>query len=88
MKLLKMVLMLLVSAGVTVLSLGCNPESNPASVTETQIVTVERGDIAVDITAVGNLALSLTEELAFDLFYAEGTVEEVLVEEGESNHGA
>jgi RND family efflux transporter MFP subunit len=42
---------------------------------------VQRGDLTVDITASGNLALSLKEDLAFEMA---GTVEEVMVEEGES----
>jgi len=39
---------------------------------------VQRGDLTVDIISAGNLVLSHTEDLAFDLFYQEGTVEEVL----------
>jgi len=48
------------------------------------VVTVQRGDLTIDIIAAGNLALSRTEDLAIDLFYQEGTVEEVLVEEGDT----
>ena len=62
---------------------GCGSEPGEAEEIETQIVTVQRGDLTIDITAAGNLALSHTEDLAFDLFYQEGTVEEVLVEEGD-----
>jgi len=50
-------------------------------VAEDQIVTVRRGDITIDITAAGNLSYSLQEDLAFDMA---GTVEEVLVEVGDS----
>jgi HlyD family secretion protein len=55
------------------------PDSAPAA--EHQVATVQRGDIAVEISAAGNLALSVTEDLAFEI---SGTVQEVLVEEGDS----
>jgi len=59
--------------------IGCSePESE---VSENQIVTVQRGDLTIDITAAGNLALSRTEDLSFEMA---GTVEEVMVEEGDS----
>ena len=64
--------------------LSCASESESVAVTEDQVVTVQRGDLTVDITAAGNLALSRAEDLAFDLFYQEGTVAEVLVEEGDT----
>ena len=58
---------------------------------EGQTWTVQRGNLSVDITAAGNLALSRTEDLAFDLFYGQsgtsgtkGTIGEVLVEEGDT----
>jgi HlyD family secretion protein len=69
-------------AGLIVQSLGC--ASAEAQTGEGQVVTVQRGDLRVDITAAGNLALSRTEDLAFDIFYPEATVEEVLVEEGDT----
>ena len=84
MRTLKIMLTILVVCSITVLSLSCASESEEAGLLENQVVAVQRGDLTVDITAVGNLALSRTEDLAFDLFYQEGTVEEVLVEEGES----
>ena len=80
---LKIMLITLVLCGVSVLSLSCASESD-SSPSENQVVTVQRGNLTIDITAAGNLALSRTEELAFDLFYLEGTVEEVLVEESDS----
>jgi HlyD family secretion protein len=55
------------------------PDSAPAA--EHQLATVQRGDLAVEISAAGNLALSVTEDLAFEI---SGTVQEVLVEEGDS----
>ncbi len=69
--------------GLAVPLIGCGSEQSEAEAQESQIATVQRGDLAVEITAAGNLALSRTEDLAIDLFYPEGTVEEVLVEEGD-----
>jgi HlyD family secretion protein len=46
-----------------------------------QIATVQRGNLTIDITGAGNLALSQTQDLAFEMA---GYVEEVLVKEGES----
>ncbi|MFC1917682.1 HlyD family efflux transporter periplasmic adaptor subunit [Chloroflexota bacterium] len=63
---------------------GCGSEPDQAGEAGNETITVQRGDLAVEITAVGNLALSSTEELTFDLFYQEGTVEAVLVEEGDT----
>ena len=60
---------------------GCTSKSKSASVSENQVATVERGDITIDIPAAGNLSYSLMEDLAFDMA---GTVEEVLVEVGDS----
>jgi len=51
------------------------------------VVTVQRGNLTIEITASGNLALSLKEDLAFEIGGTEQdplTVEEVLVEEGDS----
>ncbi len=65
--------------GLSVPLIGCSePESE---VSENQIVTVQQGDLTIDIAAAGNLALSLTEDMAFEIA---GTVEEVLVEEGDT----
>ena len=79
MKLLKIAVTALVLCGVIALSLGCS--SNSTSTGETQTATVQRGNLTVSITGTGNLALSRTENLAFEMA---GTVEEVLVDEGES----
>ncbi len=84
MTLVKIMLITLILGGLVVPTLSCGSESSEAESIETQIVTVRRGDLTIDITAVGNLALSHTDDLAFDLFYQEGTVEEVLVEEGDT----
>jgi len=80
MKILKIMVVLVVLCLVSTLSLSCASEPDSA-VTEEQVVTVERGNLIIDITAAGNLALSCKEDLAFEI---SGTVEEVSVEEGES----
>ncbi len=49
-------------------------------VSESQIVTVQIGDLTIDITAASNLALSAREDLPFR---TAGFVEEILVEEGD-----
>jgi len=82
MKLLKIILTVLVLGGLTASLLSCGSESDEA-IPENQIITMQRGNLTIDITAAGNLALSHTEDLAIDLFYQEGTIEEVLVEEGD-----
>jgi len=84
MKALKILLITLALCSISVLSLSC--ASEPESSSEQQVVTVQRGNLTVDITASGNLALSRMEDLAFDIpGRAEAiTVEEILVEEGDS----
>ena len=84
MSILKIMLITLILGGLAVPAISCASESNTASAPEKQVVTVQRGNLVIDITAVGNLALSLKEDLAIDLFYPEGTIEEVLVEEGDT----
>ena len=74
----------LILGGLIILLLSCTSEPDSESLLENQVVTVQRGDLTVDIISAGNLVLSHTEDLAFDLFYEEGTVEEVLVEEGDT----
>jgi len=72
-------ILVLCGVGAFLLISAFKPESEPVS--ENQAITVQRGDLTVDITASGNLALSVEEELAFEMA---GTVEEILVEEGDS----
>jgi len=80
MKVSKIVLILML-CGISVVATGCASESDSASVSEDLVVTVQRGDLTIDIAASGNLALSVMEDLAFEI---SGTVEEILVEEGDS----
>jgi RND family efflux transporter MFP subunit len=83
-RILTIILTVFILAGITGPLIGCGSELDEAGTAETQVVTVERGDLTIDITAAGNLALSRTEDLAIDLFYQEGTIEEVMVEEGDA----
>jgi len=80
MKVTKIILALIL-CGISVMSLGCAGESESETAPENQVITVQKGNLTVEVSAVGNLALSRKEELAFE---RSGTVEEVLVEEGES----
>jgi len=80
MRILKITLITLVLCSISVLSLSCASDSDSA-VSQNQVITVQRGDLTIDIAAAGNLALSFKEDLAFEM---SGTVEEVLVEEGDS----
>ncbi len=80
MKFLRIILAVLMLGGISALSLSC-ASGEDSEATENEVVTVERGDLTIDITAVGNLALSHKENLSFEM---SGMVEEVLVEEGDS----
>jgi len=81
MKIIRNVLLLLLASCLAgVLLLGCGSEPEAEAVTEDQIITVQRGDLIIDVISSGNLALSHTEDLAFEIA---GTVEAVLVEEGD-----
>jgi len=90
MTILKILLTTLIAGAITVPLLSCTADADSATPSENQVATVERGNLTIDITAVGNLALSVKEDLAFDVFYPattrenKATVAEVLVEEGES----
>ena len=86
MKAFKTILIILILSSLTLVMFGCGSSSKTASA-ESQIATVKRGNLTLDITAAGNLALSRTEDLAIDLFYptgTKGTLASVLVEEGDS----
>jgi macrolide-specific efflux system membrane fusion protein len=79
-KVIKIAMVTLVLASISVLSLSCGSGSS-STAAPTQTATVQRGNLTVAITASGNLALSVTEDLPFEMA---GTVEEVMVEEGDS----
>ncbi len=78
MKALKVIVIILLLCGVSIVPLGCSSDSEDA--VEDQVITIERGDLVIEITAVGNLELSHKEDLDFEI---SGTVEEVMVEEGD-----
>jgi len=75
------IVLAVVSCGVVafVLISVFKPDSSPAL--QYQIATVKTGNLTVEISGSGNLALSSTEDLTFEIA---GTVQEVLVEEGDS----
>jgi len=64
----------------TMVFLAGSAYKSATAVSENQIVTVQRGDLTIDITAASNLALSVREDLPFQ---TAGFVKEVLVEEGD-----
>ena len=59
---------------------GCGGKSDIAEKPEYQLVPVQRGDLAVEVTATGNLLYAYEEALSFGV---PGTIDEVLVEEGD-----
>ncbi len=71
----------LLLGSIGLLFLSCTPKADPMAVSENDVVTVQQGDLIIDITASGNLSLSVKEDLTFEM---SGTVEEILVEEGDS----
>ena len=79
MRLLKIMPITLVLCVVSILSSSCASEAEQAY--EGQAVTVQRGDLRIDITGVGNLALSNKVDLAFEM---DGTVQEILAQEAQS----
>jgi macrolide-specific efflux system membrane fusion protein len=84
MKFWKALLVVFVSAVLLVGLFGC---SKKAATTTTTQYTVKRGDISNTITAAGNLALSVTQDVVVNLFYpngVKGTIASVLVELGDS----
>lgn len=78
MKLIKLSLFFLVLGIIITSALACNSKGEDQLPLLT--VKVQRGDLRTEVTASGNLSLSQTEDLAFDV---EGTVEKVLVEAGD-----
>jgi len=74
-------LIVAITGGLAIPLSGCTPESEATAIEEYQVITVQRGDITIDMAAAGNLSYSLQEDLAFEMA---GTVEEVLVEVGDS----
>ncbi len=88
MRLFNKALIALVLFSVVIFLPGCAAKSTATS--QGQVATVRRGNISTNITGVGNLALSHTEDLAFNIPASFNivsnpiTVEEVLVKAGDS----
>jgi multidrug efflux pump subunit AcrA (membrane-fusion protein) len=77
-------LLLVAAVGIAILPLGCQ-QSMP--VVQTQYATVTRGDLSTDITASGNLAYLLTEDVDFEVSGTTDnpvTIKEVLVKVGQT----
>ena len=80
-KIARVILTGLVLTGLLLVSAGCSSGQDTSQEQETETTTVQRGDLTLEITSVGNLELSQAEDLAFEMA---GTVEEVLADEGDS----
>ena len=85
-KILKLGLIALILCSIVIPPISCGKKTE--TIPENQLVTVQRGDLTVDITASGNLAYSDYQDLAFQISGTSTqqplTVAEVLVEEGDS----
>jgi len=73
----KVILAMVVLAGLTVPLASCGTQPAEA---EVQVAAVARGNLTINITAAGNLAFAKTEDLAFEVA---STVDEVLVQAGD-----
>ena len=81
MKIIRLILSSLILVTILLIFSGCG-KGNESEENEEQTViqTITRGDLSLDISAVGNLALSQKENLAFKLT---GTIKEILIEVGD-----
>jgi len=88
MKILKIMLITIILGELAVPLISCSSGSDEETIPENQVVTVQRGNLTVDITASGNLAYSRYEDLAFQISGTSTqeplTVEEVPVQEGDT----
>ena len=73
MKRLKLIGVILTVLMLLVTLAGCGADKKTADEDAISTVEVVRGDIMVDITAAGNLALSLIEDIVFEI---SGTTQE------------
>jgi HlyD family secretion protein len=85
------VLIIISLVGLALPLIGCGSGQGEVVAQASQTATVQRGDLTIDISAAGNLALANTADLAIELFYGQsgssgtkGTIGEVLVEEGDT----
>jgi RND family efflux transporter MFP subunit len=65
MKILKLSLIALILCSIVIPPLSCGKKTE--TIPESQLVTVQRGNITIDITASGNLAYSDYQDLAFQI---------------------
>ncbi len=87
MNVIKILSAILIPAAIFSILPGCTGQATGQTDTGSQTAKVIRGNLILDISAAGNLALSHSEDLAVELFYpagTKGTIGEVLVEEGET----
>jgi len=86
MRILKPALIALILCSIVIPPLSCAKKTE--TIPESQLFTVQRGDLTVDITAAGNLAYADYQDLAFQISGTSTqqplTVAEVLVKEGDS----
>lgn len=80
MKWFKTVSIILFTGVIVFLLSGCSGNET-ASTAKSQVYTVQKGSISIEVTGTGNLALSYTQDLAFEVA---GTVDEILVTESQS----
>ncbi len=81
---LRIMLIILMLGAVSIPLISCKAK---AATSANQVATVQRGNLSIDITSGGNLALSQKEDLAFDVGGTSAvpvTVAEILVTEGEA----
>jgi HlyD family secretion protein len=81
MKILKAALVILTIGVIVFLSVSCTGGASATPTTQTSVASVQRGNISINVTGTGNLALSHTENLAFQVA---GTVESIAVEVSDS----
>jgi len=81
MRIVKAIAVVLALSITGMLLMSCGSGEDTTAVTEDQLVTVQRGDLRIDVISSGNLVFSLKEGLTFG---SAGTVGEVQVEVGDS----
>jgi RND family efflux transporter MFP subunit len=85
MRILKLALIALILCSIVIPPISCGKTTE--TIPESQLAAIKRGDLTVDITAVGNLAYSVWEDLGFEIGGTTAeplSVEEVLVQEGDT----
>lgn len=76
------IITILLLGGVVIFTVGCGSRNDTTETTnEDSTVAVQRGNLTIDITAVGNLLFSDKEDLSFAL---SGTVDQVFISEGDT----